>query len=65
MGRLSPAQSEERAVRMEHDEVTLEVAHKIELHLCEFRVVRGKILDAVALLCSGSFELYSGGGGNK
>ena len=52
IGRLSPAEGEEGAVRVEHDEVTLEVAHEIELHLCELRVVRGKVLDAVALLCS-------------
>ena len=54
IGRLSPAESEEGAVRVEHDEVALEVAHEIELHLRELRVVRGKALDAVALLCSRS-----------
>ncbi len=56
-GRLSPAQGKEGAVRVEHDQVTLEVAHEIELHLREFRVVRGKILDAVTLLCSRAVEL--------
>ena len=54
MGRFSPAESEESAIRVEHDEVALEVAHEIELHLCELRIVRGKALDAVALLCSRS-----------
>ena len=32
---FSPAQSEEGAVWMKHDEVAPQVAHEIELHLCE------------------------------
>ena len=37
---------------MEHDEVALQVADKIELHLCQLGVVRREVLDAVPLLFS-------------
>ena len=47
--RLLSAEGHERAVRMEHRQIAFEVVDEVELHFCQFRIVRGEVLDAVAL----------------